>query len=325
MSILSPDEYAAGITLSLDQWDARRERSQQTAVGISDVGVCHERTRRVYLGMPETDSPPNMAAIRGTAMDIVLKQARPELYPHIEYQAEVHLSLPEASRVAGHPVVLLGHPDEIDPIEPSVNDYKTKDDAGYVKIKRHGSGQQERWQRHAYYAAALGDGLLTDPNGVVRNVWIDVTGRHPDPYVEQEPFDPGVIREIDLWVADVVYAAKHGEEALKDKWFDWCADYCPFFTDCRKDALGWVDEPILDPEVDEAAVRFHDAKAERKVQEALERDARVTLDVYRPKVERMRAFTTASGYRVRHKWVNESPSQSAHWRLEVTAPGEGTK
>jgi hypothetical protein len=226
MTVLSPQEYAAFFTASLHEYDEQRPRSQQSRagrIGVSDLWTCKERVRRTTLGEAPSDPTSRMSAIIGTAIHAAVAPARKAVGCLTEVPVTVTLPSGRA---------LPGTVDEIYPAEPSVTDVKSSD--GLSLVRRKGSDDQQRSQRHLYGKGAVDAGLVGGEGLVVRNVWVDRSGRCESVHVEQEPYDPAVLAAADEWLSDVDYAVAHGEEA--EKTWHYC-QACPFFTACRGQIL----------------------------------------------------------------------------------------
>ena len=65
MSAMEPDAYGYLFTADLELASAGHERSRQVELGVSDIGSCRERTRRVIVQAPKTDKPSTAAADLG--------------------------------------------------------------------------------------------------------------------------------------------------------------------------------------------------------------------------------------------------------------------
>jgi hypothetical protein len=212
--------------MDLEAFDGGRDRSKQSdagVIGVSDLHTCREKVRRTLLGMVATDVPEKWAAIVGTYVDEGVKAARKAARPWLLHDVDLTVKLPNGLEVPGHA-------DEIDTQEGSVTDYKTKDKLSLVR--RLGADEHDRAQRHLYYLGAHQQGLVP-AEGIVRNVWIDRSGSDSHPHVEQEPFSMDVVLAAQAWYEDAIYAAKHGEDAMKDWPRSMCSRFCEFFTACR--------------------------------------------------------------------------------------------
>lgn len=206
------------------------ERSQQSAdfrIGVSDLGFCSERVRRMLAGIPEpiTDKLP---AFIGTALgDHVEKAIKEHLWPEATLQAEVTLDLVGD----GGTYHVTGHPDVL--VDNLVIDVKSS--RGLSIARRSGLDLQKQFQRHCYAKAAWQQGLLSGPLEEVQvaNVWVDRAADDRHLYVSMEPFSESIVQQAAMWLDDVIYAYLHQEPAKKEPPREMCAKACGHFADCR--------------------------------------------------------------------------------------------
>lgn len=301
----SADDYAASYAASLDVYAAMRPRSLQADLGVSSVGHCSSEAMYRIRGVEPTDAPAGRQALMGTAIHEMVAAARKEFNPALLIETELTITMPSG-------VVITGHADEIDPIEPSVTDLKTcGDESDLAALRRGGATEQQRFQRHLYYHGAHQAGLVP-AEGIVRNVWIDRAGRG-EPYVEQEPFDPAVVAAADRWLADVRYAAEHDEEAPRDKPYDWCRAFCSFFSHCRA-GQSHADYIITDPEFIAAAELVHRGRAEGKEAAGIEKHGRRVLEPLQQSADGDVAAFQAGDWRIRWQRVN---AEKPYWKVAV--------
>lgn len=305
---MKPDDYAASYVASLDSYDALRPRSLQAELGVSDIGHCSSKALWLLTGVQPTDAPTGRQAMMGTAAHDLAAKARKAFSPGLLIETELQVTLPSGL------VVLPGHADEIDPDEPSVTDLKTVgDEADLIALRRLGSTEQQRFQRHLYYLGAHQAGLVPAA-GTVRNVWMDRAGQADWVYVEQEPFDMGVVHAADRWLSDVLYAAEHGEEVPQEKHYDWCRRFCQFFSHCRAGQTH-ADLTITDPELITAASLVLEGREGKKAGESLEKSGRKVLEPLQDSSSGDMVAFTAGEYRVR--WSQVNAVAGAYWKLSV--------
>jgi hypothetical protein len=230
------------VMAAVDLYNQKLPRSQQRALGVSDVGGCREYARLVTIDAPPTDARSYWPATIGTAIDAFVKQALLDQYGDlVDTGVEVNVRYPGGA-------VLPGHPDAVFAVANSVMDLKTKD--GVMQVARKGPSVQEKIQVNSYAAGLLQAGVLKD-TPKVHIVYLDRSGG-TDTYTWTDDYDPAYLDRASEWIEDVKYAVKHSEEASKDKPYDFCERYCEFFTSCRKP--DWDPEGLLqDPEVVDAA------------------------------------------------------------------------
>lgn len=304
---VTPEEFAALWEIGLRSEDLMRDRSQQSQqgiTGVSDIGVCRERTRLNVTEATRTDPDDNAAATVGTYIHAGALVAYGNAFPHVLIEQGGTVLLPSGRTVPFHA-------DIIDPTEPSATDLKTVDGIEYVK--RHGPTEQQRIQRTLYALGAHQAGLFGDlpvEQVITRNIWLDRSGSTSEVHVDQEPFDWQWVHKADEWLHDVIYAVEHGEAASKDKPIPWCREFCPFFTACR----GTDVEPeslIADPDAVQAAATYYETHQQIKQLEQLKKEAGRRLEGHNGQ---------AGELRVRHVYVNGSHvefDRKPSWRLEV--------
>lgn len=208
------------------------ERSQQQAdfrIGISDLGWCSERVRRMVAGIPEpvTDK---LAAFIGTAIGDHAERACAAIWPGALTQVDVKVTLIGD----GGTYEVSGHPDLIDPAG-TVIDFKTS--RGLSRPRRTGPDQQQQFQRHCYGLGAFEGGWFNKDVGIedvkVANVWIDRAADDHEVYVHMEPLSLDVIQTAAWWLDDVAYAYLNDQEARKEPAREICAKACGHFATCR--------------------------------------------------------------------------------------------
>jgi hypothetical protein len=273
---MTPDEEA----LAAQVWDAVQsasnfsERSQQSAdfrIGISDLGFCSEKVRRMVAGIPEpvTDKLP---AFIGTALGDHMEQACMAIWPDAIRQAEVQVTL----QGDGGTYILSGHPDLLLP-EGMVIDFKTS--RGLGKVRRTGPSQQQQFQRHCYAlgaweSGAFGNCALVDVQ--VANVWLDRAGDERFPYVHMEPYSPDVVVQAGMWVDDLVYAYRNDIPARKEPPIEMCRKTCGHYEDCRA-GDGDLGGLLTDDEVLVSVDMYNEALAMEKLARQMKDEAKAEL------------------------------------------------
>jgi len=202
--------------------------SQEFRVGVSDLGFCSERVRRV-LDHQVPDETDSLEAFIGTAIGDHVEQAYLAQFPDAIVQSEVEIELHGES---GRTYRITGHPDLIH--EDKLVDVKTV--FGLEVVKRSGPSLSQQFQRHCYAKAAHEAGLFGDlplEDVQVANVWIDRSGKTKEAHVHMEPYSEEVVDHAGQWLDDVVYAYIQQEEARKEPPRELCQNYCGFYTVCR--------------------------------------------------------------------------------------------
>lgn len=269
-------DIAARMYAAINEFSNRSERSLQAAefkFGLSDLGFCSERGRRMLDGQHPEDTDA-LTAFLGTAIGDHMEQAWFKQYPDSITQAEVELTL----RGENREYKLPGHPDIIVPSEGLMLDNKTT--FGLNVVRRTGPSKSQQFQRHTYGKAAWEAGYFGDlPLEDVRvgNIWLDRSGQERSLHVNIEPYDDSIVTEAGFWLDDVVYAFVNGEEARKEPPREMCAATCGFFRVCRQYDTD-VEGLLTEPAVIEAARMYHEGKTMEKAGKGLVSEAKAALD-----------------------------------------------
>lgn len=238
--ILAKDIYAA--LMEGSRRSARSEQAAKFRFGVSDVGYCQERSRRMLDSQVPEDTD-LLAAFIGTAVGDKAEDALIEhLWPHGIKQAEVTLRLQGDQRsyeLPGHPDIVL----------PDWGVWDAKTDYGLGTVEREGPSFSQQFQRHGYALAAWEAGMFGDmplDEVMVGNFWVDRAAKERRVHVQTEPFNPEVIAEGIEWLDGLVYAYANGEEAMKQPAREICFATCGFFRVCREwetDVHGLLTDP----------------------------------------------------------------------------------
>ena len=227
--------------------DPRSKQSRDGILGPSDLGFCRQKAVLTTREVQQTDKTNEAAARIGTAIHRYVAQAFAQANQGwIADSEKVTATFPSG-------VAISGTPDLICPSENAIIDVKTVD--GFEWVKRNGTSLNHKYQRHAYALGAMQAGLLDGSRTVyVGNMYIDRSGKEPEPFFIIEEFDPSLTGEVDSWIGDVIYAVKNGEDASRDIPAAVCEKICPFFTACRGglpvDEGSLIDSPELVAAVD---------------------------------------------------------------------------
>lgn len=225
-------EYGLAIGAALTAYMDNSARSVQAAegrLGPSDIGFCRQKAALMVRGVEPTDSTPKWAAAVGTAVHNYVEAAIKEMFPDWLVGSidgvRVTATLPSGAEISGHPDIVI-------PDQNTVLDIKTVD--GFAWIKREGTSQQHKYQRHLYAMGCVAAGLFDDSKPVyVGNVYFDRSGKEQEPLVLVDEMDPTLTDEIDSWITDVIYAVTNQEDASRDIPAAVCERICSHFTACR--------------------------------------------------------------------------------------------
>lgn len=269
------DDYEQGLAEwcyeAIQEASRFSERSQQSAefrFGVSDLGWCAEKSRRMLdQQVPEDEDV--LTAFLGTAIGDHFEQAVKRKDPSAIIQSEVVVVLYGETRS----YQLTGHPDIILPGEGLLLDGKTK--FGLTTVEKTGPSMNNQFQRHCYAKGAWDAGLFGErplEEVKVGNVWIDRSGQEHRVHVQVEPYSDEVVRHAGEWLDGVVYAYLNGEEAEKQPPREMCAKTCGFFRECRgydTDVEGLLSDPEVLVSVDMLTeARALEARARKMKEEA---------------------------------------------------------
>lgn len=270
-------DYGLAIGAALTAYMDNSARSVQAAegrLGPSDIGFCRQKAALMVKGVEATDSSPKWAAAVGTAIHNYVEAAIKEMFPDWLVGSidgvRVTATLPSGAEISGHPDIVI-------PAENTVLDIKTVD--GFAWIKREGTSQQHKFQRHLYAMGLIQNGTLDSSKPVyVGNIYFDRSGKEQEPLLLLEEMDPMLTDEIDSWVGDVIYAVKHNEDASRDIPAAVCERICSHFTACRG-ALEINDggELITDTTLISAVDMYVEARNMEKTAKQMKEEAAVML------------------------------------------------
>lgn len=225
-------DYAALVDAALVSYMDNSPRSMQADQGLlgpSDIGFCRQKAALMVKGVEATDAPPKWAAAVGTAVHNYVEAAIKGMFPDwlvgsID-KIRVTAHLPSGADISGHPDIVI-------PSENTILDIKTVD--GFAWVKREGTSQNHKFQRHLYALGAMQAGMFDTSKPIyVGNLYFDRSGKEPRPLAVVEELDPMLTDQIDAWVTDVIYAVKNGEDASRDIPAAVCERICSHFTACR--------------------------------------------------------------------------------------------
>lgn len=280
---MNSDEYAATFATALRVEDMSRDRSLQSEGGIlgaSDAGQCVHKSVLTVRRTPVTNAVKKGKAQIGTYLHAGTMGAVAELHPQRLMEQALTVTLPSGTEI---PL----HPDEIDPDEPSVTDYKFTDDLAVYR--RTGPTEAQRMQRAMQYLAAHQAGIVP-AEGIVRNLYVNMTDTD-DVHVDQEPFSMDWIERADDYYASVRYAVENDEDGDKTGNYHFCRSFCPWFSLC-KPPMPELAQPITDKELAELVLVGADAVAQRKHYVELEKQTKARLKGLSGRVGNVQIVTT---------------------------------
>lgn len=302
-SLLSQQVYAA--LNSHSNSSARSAQQQDFQIGVSDLGVCPERVRRMLAQIPE---PPTdkFAAFIGTAVGDHAEAAVQAAYP----EAIRHATITTELSCGKNAYSVSGHPDLVMPW--GVIDIKTTD--GLEVVRRTGPDMQQFFQRHIYTKGAWEAGLLGCELEVARtaNVWVDRSGSTKECFTHMDTYNPLIVEEAAAWLDEVFYCFDHGVEARKEPPREWCKVACGHFDTCRaydSDVSGLITDEKLLTAVD----MYREGTDLIRSGKGLQKEAKTTL-------EGVEGYTDK--YQVRWTQINESVietfTRAGYSKLSIT-------
>lgn len=239
--------------------DEDRPRSQQIAVGWSEVGGCRRALAYRLTDTWPSDEPDTWAAIRGTGLHDVILTARKAQDPQ--------LLIEHPTTYRGIP----GHADEVDPARNEVTDVKTTRLGNSLVWRRDPDAlRAKRIQAHGYAAGLIEQGVLTE-GCTVRILVVPVDGRFSDWWAHEEPFDRALADEGVARLDEVRGLLADTDTYIpRDEPYAWCADWCPFFTLCWDTDPG--EQEITDPRL-AAAIELYGLAGQRESAASKEKKA----------------------------------------------------
>lgn len=226
-------DYLADLIEAVRNHDLDRPRSQQAAVGWSEVGGC-----RAHIGFRleaewESDDTDPWRAIVGTALHEFVGPVAAKLFG-AELEADtLYGGFP------GH-ADLVGETDVTDMKFPTLavsESWRSDADALAVKMI----------QVQGYAAGLVAAGRLPK-DCTCRLLVCPVDGTFADWWVHEEPFDERIADAGVGRVREVQNLLEQGLTPPRDMPYSWCERFCEFFSTCRN-GLPPDDEVITDPEL----------------------------------------------------------------------------
>lgn len=259
----------AGVITRINSESERSQQSASNVLGVSDIGVCREKARRMVLNEQPTQHVGryDLASAIGTAVGTLFEEGISMLDPGWKAQGEVEVQL----RVRGWVLTIVGHPDLFS--RTNLIDFKTKNGLGMVR--RSGPSDKERFQTALYAGALIRTGQM-DERCYLHLAYIDRSGETAEPVIWSRPFSWDEVREAEAWLDDVIYAVEMGEEASRDKPREFCWAACEYAPACRGDDTD-VEGLITDPEVIDALKVRAEAMEAIKVSEKDKKSAESVL------------------------------------------------
>lgn len=255
-------------------WDQTRARSQQTELGMSEVGGCRRRAGYRLAGVAPTNSGGSIQAVMGTAIHAVVEGVFRELQAAGVIPAADLVE--HEVRFAG----VVGHLDRYDSVRAEVDDTKSVAGRRLEYIRVNGPDRQHVWQSHLYAAALIREGKP------VRGIVIDYIARDTgEDHQEPLPFDPEHVRDALAWLK---YVRETPLELLSRDYAPTSAfcGGCPFRDLCWDGGVPNRDPRSViyldDPDAQAWARKLDEARADKADAARREEEAKGALDALRP-------------------------------------------
>jgi hypothetical protein len=235
--------------------DNKRSRSQQTAIGVSQLGGCRKQVWLKLQGTEPTNQPMRIASIMGTSIHSTIEAALQDSGLMLEYRVEVD----------GFPPATI---DCYDPATKTVTDFKTIKLSGvpYFITK------QKRYQIHSYAFLLTKAGFEVD---TVQLIGIPRDGNDSQLIEHSEPYDESIALEAFAWLAEVEAMTSAPAPEMSGSF---CRDYCPFYGACLGKDKDLSGEAITDDVKAQAASDYVALSAQIKDLEKLQAAAKAELE-----------------------------------------------
>jgi hypothetical protein len=282
------------------RWDQRRPRSQQTEIGMSEVGGCRRRAGYRLAGARPTNTSGSVQAVMGSAVHAAVEEV------HREMQAEGLIPADDLVEFEVRFAGVLGHLDRYIAAEAEVRDTKTTSDRWLQHIKVHGAERPHLWQTHLYAAALVAQGRP------VRRIVIDYLARDTgDDHQVVVPFQPSVVAEALDWLQTIRTTPLEYLNRDYEPDSSFC-EHCPFRDDCWAGGIAGRDERsvlfVEDPDALRWVEQLWRAREAKAAAAKLEEEAKGALDALRPVDSRGTAIVDV-GWRLPVKWTVTEPQR----------------
>ncbi len=295
-------DYLAKVIEQVQHWDSARERSQQTALGWSDIHGCRAHMGYQLDGTWPTDDPDEWGAINGTALHDWWMPLRREALAAEGVDTDRDYAWEAEVEYGGVP----GHADEVAYALGEVTDLKTTT-LKSLSVWDDPAVLDEKFVQPMGYAAGVTDTerwVFSAPKGrmlkpLVRMLVVPRDGKFSDWRMYEREFDRDVADAALNRYAETLAMREQGMELPRDKPMFWCSRFCEFFSLCRGTEDGRPEEPpeIADAEI-AAALEAYGLAMEAKGEAG--------------RAQELYAGLLRGGY-----------GQARGWKLGMTKPGRG--
>jgi hypothetical protein len=277
--------YLDDVQAQVMAWDRRRPRSQQTALGWSDMSSCRALMGFRLRGEWATDDVDTWPAIKGTVLHEWMAGIRQKaLAPERNVSWEVRTEYRDVP----------GHVDEVDWDLGEVTDWKFTRLAS-LRVWDDPEVLDERFIQPQGYCLGV---MANAPMGslahwkppIVRLMVVPVDGVFADWRVYERSLDEDVVNQaVDRYELVREQVAEGEMDLPRDKPYHFCERWCEFFQACRGDQDRPMEE-ITDPEIAAAVEAYGLAlEAEREA----DRTKKTVAPLLRGARGRARGFTVS--------------------------------
>jgi hypothetical protein len=220
---------------ALIQADNDRDRSKQTAIGVSQLGGCRRQVWHKLQGDVGTNPTLRLASIMGTAIHAQIEKVMAS--PNVMLETRIELE--------GYPPATI---DYFDKETGEVVDWKTIT----LKSVPYFVSKQKRWQIQVYAFLLAKSGYEVK---TVSLVGIPRDGNENDIVIHTEPYDETIALEALQWLEDV--KSLTSAPAPERDAVSFCQRYCEFYGSlCGGVGKDFSGEPIIDEVADIAAREY---------------------------------------------------------------------
>jgi hypothetical protein len=211
--------------------NASRARSQQKALGMSELGGCRRQAAFKVLGVEPTNPHQERTDKHADSREAMIGTMIHEtVLPQIQAMSmTAEIEVPVILRFDELPDI-PGSSDLIDKSEHLILDLKTTSGRGADFVRSRGPSKKHLWQTHGYATAAIQAGI-TITN--IALVYIDRSDGQVV-HVHHQAYDPDIVTDIEAWWREVNSVADPFDLPRDEKGpgLSKACDWCEWLTGC---------------------------------------------------------------------------------------------
>jgi hypothetical protein len=268
--------------------NAKRARSQQRAIGMSELGGCRRQAAFRVLNYeptnPEEERTDKYADSREAMIGTMIHETILPIMEEMSMTAKIEV--PVVLRFDGLPDI-PGTSDLVDASEHLILDVKTVGRHGAMSVQTHGPKKGHIWQTHGYATAAIQAGINIKH---IALVYIDRSDGQVI-HVHYQDYDPTVVTDIEQWWREVNAATdpfglpRDEKGPGLSRTCDWCmflnacwgADAVPGNKGAQRSILDEIPPSERRDEVENYLRQYRDATEREKAAKADKAFAREVL------------------------------------------------